>query len=37
MTDGMANGTESDYYTVDAAGTAALDSITVNGTTLIFM
>ena len=39
MADHMANGTESDCYTVDAAGTAALDSITlmVNGTTLTFM
>jgi hypothetical protein len=39
MADGMANGTESDCYTVNAAGIAALHSITVtvNGTTLTFM
>ena len=39
MADGMANSTESDCYTVDASGTAALHSITVTvgGVTLTFM
>jgi hypothetical protein len=39
MADGLANDSESDCYTVDAAGNVALTSITVmvNGTTLTFM